>query len=282
MTPAPSKSVLVVRSGGGAPGLDIHAGVWRALDEAGVHATACSGTSAGALVSALDGAGFDPFNLWEILKALTDTDIRQKHALWFLRSRSLDGLFDLAPIRRLIEGLIPGGYADLRKPVFAWTVNLETRETVNMARPELTDHLADALLASMAVPVIFPPVKINGVEYADGGMRFNLPLLANWRDFDEVWLVVASGRRESFHRRRGLLTRARAAIDIMTWDQTDDPLAEVAGAPTVRVIRPDLPTPRGMMRFDHDLIERAYEFAWQWILDQRNNEPAYPREKGAP
>lgn len=35
------QTTLYVRSGGGLPGLDIHAGIWLALESAGIRATHC-------------------------------------------------------------------------------------------------------------------------------------------------------------------------------------------------------------------------------------------------
>ena len=47
------KNILFVRSGGGAPGAAIHAGMWMALDEAGIVPTAFRETLERALVQGI-------------------------------------------------------------------------------------------------------------------------------------------------------------------------------------------------------------------------------------
>jgi predicted acylesterase/phospholipase RssA len=64
------RGTLFVRSGGGLPGLDIHCGIWLALEQAGIRADANSGTSAGAAVAALDSAGWSAADAKQLLSTL--------------------------------------------------------------------------------------------------------------------------------------------------------------------------------------------------------------------
>jgi len=66
-----------------------------------------------------------------------------------------------------------------------------------------------AVRASMSIPLILPAVRLSdGEDYLDGGLRANLPLPPDWRDYDEVWLLVATDRQDRYPSDGGLFTEA--------------------------------------------------------------------------
>lgn len=260
------RKVLFVRSGGGMPGLDIHAGIWRALDEAGIVATHCSGTSAGAIVSAMDAAGWDGWSACRIVNAMTDAEIRHDRPLWKLRVPWMESFLETDRIRAALDQILPARFDALEKPLSCWSVRPRDRALVNVARPELAPDVTTACLASMAIAGAFPRVTLcDGEDYIDGGVRFNLPLPTDWRDFDEVWLLIATGRAGSYRRVRGIIGNLLLNVSILVEDQVLDVLAETAGDPRVHVIRPDLPTPLGSFHFDHSLCGAACAYTRQFL-----------------
>jgi predicted acylesterase/phospholipase RssA len=251
------KRVLFCRSGGGMPGLDIHCGMWLALAEAGIEATECWGTSAGAIVAGLDASGMRPERAAMMLAGMRDEDVRMEIPLWKVRVVWLDHWLRPEPIRALLERWLPASWAGMTKACGMVAVRTATGAVANVARAELGSP-ADAALASMSIAGIWPAVQMrDGHEYVDGGARENLPLPSGWQAFDEVWLLIANGGARTYRKESGILTNLMRNIDFMRQDQVDDTLRRVAGGRTVRVLRPEVGPTKGMLRFDHELIERT-------------------------
>jgi len=267
MTDSP-KNTLFVLSGGGMPGLDIHAGIWRALERAGIFATAISGTSAGAIVGAANAVGWRAAGFEEYLRQHDDGDVRHERAFWKLRAPFLDSIHDSDRIRVILEAILPPSWAKFAKPFSAWACKQRDGERINVARPELAEMPADAVLASMSISGIFPAVKLlDGENYIDGGIRFNLPLLSNWHDFDEVWLLIGKTRPQDYAG-RGIISNLIRNIDILALDQIKDVLEETAGNPKVHVIWPELPCKTSALRFNHDLIDAAYVYTLRQLISE--------------
>lgn len=249
---------LFVRSGGGFPGLDIHAGIWMALDDAGIRPTACHGTSAGALTSAMQAAGHDAARNASILSALCDSDVRDEVFAWHVRAPWIDYWLSHKPIAAILDRLLPSSWSSMSIPFCAWATDIETGRAANVARPDVAPTPARAALASMSLCGVFPAVDmLDGRSYVDGGPRRNLPLPGDWRGYDEVWLLIASGRPSSYRRRHGILTHLLRNVQFLMLDQVADILELTAGAPNVHVIWPSVQITRGMLHFDHRLIGEA-------------------------
>jgi predicted acylesterase/phospholipase RssA len=257
------KTRLFVWSGGGVPGLDIHAGIWRALDEAGITSTRNSGCSAGAIAAAFNASGsWGGAQFARLIATLNDSDIRSKRFAWQLRMRWIDYIYDSSPIAKLLEANLPAHWEEMAKPCQIWATRIKDGEKVDVAAPRCTSGPREAVLASAAVPMVFAPVTLDdGYEYVDGGLRFNLPLPSYWRDFNETFLLIASAPvcvRDA-RTRGGLLTRGIRALKILMYDQTQDVIEQVAGQPRLYVIWPNVwQTLPGFLDFDHTLIDRAH------------------------
>lgn len=255
-----TKKVLFVLSGGGMPGLDIHAGIWLALEDMGIHATEISGTSAGAIVGSMNACGWSAAGAVEYLQCHSDDDVRHERPFWKLRFPWLNSIHENDRIITCLDGFLPLSWAGMRKPFSAWACNKQTGEKMNVARIELAARPTDAVLASMSICGFFPPVPLlDGNQYIDGGMRFNLPLLSNWRDFDEVYLLVGKPRPRDYHG-DDILSNLIRNINILMLDQIADVLDETRGDPRVKVIWPVMGGEGSMLRFDHSLIEKAHEY----------------------
>jgi len=154
-----------VLSGGGARGV-AHLGVLQAFAEAGIVPSAISGTSAGALIGAFIACGLSPLEATAIL--------REEWRLHRTRWKVLRG--ELLSQRRIGEFLgayLPAKYfEDLKIPLHVSATDLEK----GGQRIFSSGEIIPPLLAACAVPVIFPPVTIDGTPYVDGGLSNNLPI----------------------------------------------------------------------------------------------------------
>ena len=152
--------------GGGVLGA-AHVGVLQVLLERGITPTVIAGTSAGSVMGAAHAIGMDPYDL----------EARTYRAGWgsfgtFTPKPGL-GLLTADALRETVSTLAGDALIeDLPLRYAAVATDIETREAV------VLDHgpLAEAIAASIAVPGIFRPVRINGRMLIDGGVVQNLPI----------------------------------------------------------------------------------------------------------
>ena len=143
-----------------------HVGVLQALADHGIRPECIAGTSAGALVGALYGAGHTAA---EMITFFEQTNPRRLSRLTLRKS----GLVDIDKYRRLFEDYFPDdSFKALNIRLFVTATDMVA------ARLEIfTDGpLIPALLASAAVPVVFTPLRFNGRLYSDGGVLNNFPI----------------------------------------------------------------------------------------------------------
>lgn len=155
----------LVLSGGGARGFS-HLGSVKALFEHGYSFDVIAGTSIGAVVGCILADGYTPDELLPMmtssrLKSLIKTDLSRNGFM------SLDGVRDF-----LEEVLSVKNIEELKTPFIAAATNLSRGE----AHYFKTGDIADAVIASASVPIVFPPVVIDGEQYVDGGLVNNLPV----------------------------------------------------------------------------------------------------------
>lgn len=285
MTDQPPKKVLFVRSGGGFPGIDIHLGLWLALEDAGIRSTHLSGTSAGAIVSMLDSVGWKAAELQDGISMLRDHDLRRERFAWKLRIPWIKWFMIPDQIEKMLHYFNGFNLRPVPKPMSVWATDLQTGACRDVARDPFIDletlapvSRVAAVMASMAISGVFPSRRFseNGktFEFVDGGVRKNLPLPADWREYDEVWLLIATPNQfDTYRKKTGVVTRLFRNIELLMHDQIADVLEETSGSPKVHVLWPPCATPRGMFRFDHSLIMNTHAWATMKIHDILNQTP---------
>jgi NTE family protein len=256
------KKILFVRSGGGIPGLDIHAGITLALEECGIVSTHNTGTSAGAIIAALDSAGYSAEEIVATILNLTTADVRQERPLWKLRMPWIDSMLASDPIRSILNRLLPVSFYELVKPlqvVATRRCDAAVRWFGSLTKdPGAAHHrLVDCVLASMSIYGIFPPVEIGFDEFVDGGVRANLPLPSGWGEYDEVWLLIAQAP-VNYPDGKSMITRLLRNVSWLLRDQVEDVLDQVRLSPKIRIVRPDCGQRASLLRFDHNLISEAH------------------------
>lgn len=173
------RTVLVL-GGGGMKGV-AHIGVWKALEEAGVRVDAVIGCSIGALIGCSVAGGFGWRELAEVARKLTKDDIVSinRRAVLFGGVRE-EAVFDGEHYKGWIARNLPlKSWVDARIPVRVNAVSLVTGTLRWFGTG--ADHdapPADAVYASCAIPIYFPPLKLNGDYLVDGGVLDVVPLRA--------------------------------------------------------------------------------------------------------
>ncbi|HEX5726015.1 MAG TPA: patatin-like phospholipase family protein [Longimicrobiaceae bacterium] len=181
--PAHPRTVLVL-GGGGMKGT-AHIGVWKALEEAGVRVDAIMGTSIGALIGACLAGGWGWRELAKVARSLTKDDIVSiNRRAVFMGGVREEAVFDGEHYRGWIRRSLPvRTFAEMRLPFRLNTVSLVSGREVWFGTDARGDvPVADAVYASCAIPIYFPPLKLNGDFLVDGGVLDVLPVrrAAEW------------------------------------------------------------------------------------------------------
>jgi NTE family protein len=188
-----------VLGGGGRWGA-VEVGMIQALNEATIQPDLILGTSIGAFNGAViadypGGEGVERLTgFWE---EVTGADLFQ--ARFFDRARRVvtlkPALHETSELRKLVEHAIhPDTQIDDLDVTF---------QCVAASIQSVTDHwfdsgpLVDAVLASSAVPALFPPFEIDGEHFYDGGLVDSVPLGRAVALGADVVYVLQVGRIES-------------------------------------------------------------------------------------
>ena len=174
--------VVAVFGGGGAKSLAC-LGAWRALTEAGLTPSQLVGTSMGAVIAAACASGATYDEVVIAARSLSQRDVARVDPLALVKGVFASHLLQPAGLRRAIERFVPATRFDqLRIPLTVTATDLDSGElvlfgaSVGMAPPHNAVPLHDALYASCALPLYFPPAVIAGRRLADGGLRAVLAL----------------------------------------------------------------------------------------------------------
>jgi NTE family protein len=171
------RTVLVL-GGGGMKGM-AHIGVWKALEESGVRPDAIIGTSIGALVGACLAGGMGWRELAAVARKLRKEDIIEinRRAVWLGGVRQ-PAVFEGGQFREYVRRTLPvGEFSQLSHPLRLNTVSLVTGTEVWFGSDARTDvPLAEAVYASCALPIYFPPARIGDDVLVDGGVLDVLPV----------------------------------------------------------------------------------------------------------
>jgi NTE family protein len=168
-----------------------HAGVLKVLDEAGIPIDLLAGSSIGAAYAASYAAGTSGLEMVEDVLRTTPRDV-----FAFFRHRLKltpdGGLGDI--LCRRLDGLT---FADLKLPLTIVASDLFQRRPVLIRR----GPVLKAVEASIAVPLMAAPVRINGRYVVDGGFWEQAPVRVATRMGAEKTIEVILGGSIAMPRR---------------------------------------------------------------------------------
>jgi predicted acylesterase/phospholipase RssA len=314
-----------VLSGGGARGA-LQVGAVRALIEAGIRPDVLIGTSIGSWNAAVL-ARF-PFD--EALERMTEA-WRQSQPAQILLGResgssmpphqALTGVLMLSAIRRVTQGY-PSLYSDTgQKRLIADLLDEVTFEELRLPLRVIASDLiyaqhktfdsgpvAPAVLASSAIPGIFPPVRIGESVYVDGGALDNTNLeLALKLGARRIFLLdvgydatnddpafwaraVTRNRHERHHDKSDDKPREPAmhplaavlerTIQVMSAYQRDRAISRIPPGVQMNVLRLSTGTGDGMLVFGkaEDWMERGYVQTQEYLRASMPAEPVQSPE----
>ncbi len=189
-----SAGTALVLSGGGAKGM-AHVGVLGALDEAGIRPDLVVGSSMGAVIGALYASGYSAREIDSIVRTLPlasafRTVVPRGSAAWgavvpqlvfeegpqgfavqnvAVRVADVNAVLNSALLRGNL--IARGDFRRLPISLRVIATNMRDRSVVVLD----SGDLAQAVRASIAIPLVFPPEQLGARTLADGGLSANIP-----------------------------------------------------------------------------------------------------------
>ena len=155
--------VALVLGGGGAKGAAT-VGVLKYIEQSGVPIDMVVGTSIGSIVGGMYARGYRSAQLDSLFRAQD----------WVgMGMGSLMGDSIVGVLRRMMATTppaVPGYSVPFR------CVAVDVKKLREVVLSDTDTELPQAMRASMAIPLVFKPVKLNGMTLVDGGLLNNLPV----------------------------------------------------------------------------------------------------------
>jgi NTE family protein len=275
----------LVLGGGGSKGA-IQAGFYRAVHELGIKIDLVVAASIGALNGAFIAAGMPPRLMMHEWDRVRRRDIFSFNWSLLRRGASAASLYTFRNLTRFLdERLRVRSFEKLRIPFIAVTTDLQT------GQPYLWEQgdLQKAVLASCAVPGIFPPVQGPGGRWLiDGALADNVPVAtALDRGIDRVVGVLCQAGSERPGETRGIAKLLGRAFGIATDRKWQLEAPRYASRPEVLIIDPVVDLQVQALDFRHgaELAKLGYRTSRQilglWLEELESQSAATPPLKTA-
>jgi NTE family protein len=254
------RPILCIIHGGGCRQIEAATGMLKALDEAEIVINQYRGASAGAIAAALHASGI-PGSRMEAIIRLTPVNRLFQRSAWnmlklFIPGVKCDHIYNTT-----------GLYAFL----FHWmdAVRCLRRVLVSVTsypeyETELLPATAESVLASAAIPEVFPPIKINGKLFVDGGVLNNVPTvrIADIDAYAHIYILLCPQDSSQKSRPWTKIGRCLQAVD-ETMDREVEEIKETWSAlNNVTILQPP-PYPSSLLSWSagFGLIKHAYKYA---------------------
>ncbi len=265
---ANTKTAFVFAGGGSLGAVEV--GMLRTLNEADVAADFVVGSSAGAINAAYF-AGNPTADGIRRLEAIWCT-VRRSTVFPARPTRSVLAVLGMrnsivAPtsLRQLLERVLPyEALEDARIPCHVVATDVRNGEEVLLS----SGSAVDAVLASAAIPGVFPPVSVQGRQLIDGGIASNTPIAAAVALGARRVIVLPTGFScEIDEAPRDALGMSLHALHLLIARQLARDVERFRFKVELLVVPPLCPLARSPYDFARtaELIERAAENTWEWL-----------------
>ncbi len=273
-------------SGGGNRGA-LQVGALKALFEHGIQPEILVGSSAGAMNAAFIAtdpslAGVETLaNIW---RRAADADLFPGNiltqALRFLLGK--ESLYPNENLRRYVEDHTPRGFqrfGDFTAVKLLVTAGDLVTGTLFLFGEDPDAPLIDGVMASAALPGIYPPIRLNGLTLVDGAVVANVPItIAADAGAKKIYTISLGFDGTPRMPARGALGIALQGLDVLMFQQLVRDLRDVDANPDIicHLIQihdfQDLP----INDFSHvdEMIQRGYEVTRDYL--------EHPRRPGEP
>lgn len=271
-------TTVFVLSGGGSLGA-VQVGMLLALADRGVSPDVVVGSSVGALNAAY--VASDPSyrgasRLAEVWSRLTRHDVFPTTVA--RAGRALVGrtnaIADPTALRQLLSQQLP--YARLEDA--PWPVAVVATEVLTGREVVLrTGAAVDAVMASAALPAVFPPVAVDDHLLMDGGVANNTPISVAQRLGADCVYVLPTGYACALSEPPGsALAMALHAVTLTVQRRLIEDTTRLAGELDLRVVPPLCPLSVSPVDFrqTRTLIARARATTREWLDHPRAVHPA--------
>lgn len=220
-----AQKVGLVFSGGGAKGL-AHIGVLKALEENNIPIDYITGTSMGAVVGAMYAAGYTPAEMEKIALSSAFQDwvsgrYQSDYSYYFQKSTANPSVitakmaidtslklsfspnlvndiplnFALLELFSQASSVAKDNFNQLFVPFRCMASDILSQQSVMLSK----GSLAEAVRASIAVPFIYRPIKLNGKFVFDGGIYNNFPADVMRSEFQPDFIIGANVSSKIFN-----------------------------------------------------------------------------------
>lgn len=187
------KIALVIGSGGIKCAAVI--GLWRVLEEENIQVDSIVGCSGGSVYGAAIASRFGTDEMQELSKLLWTSEIMQGYTENLKASK--DGTLRFNERSGLVNDSVMNSnlrkvfgetkFSDLQMPFKIVATDLISGDKVTLS----DGNVFDAMRASLAIPIIFPPWEVNGRLLVDGAASDPLPIDVAIQDGAEI--IIAMG-----------------------------------------------------------------------------------------
>ncbi|MFB6262859.1 MAG: patatin-like phospholipase family protein [Bradymonadaceae bacterium] len=257
--------------GGGASLGAVQLGMLRAVLERGFQPDLVLGTSVGAINGAFMAESFDHDRLQELIRIwsnLQTGDVFPSRgwgaAYDTLVGRGPPSLASHDGLRDLLRGWIPSAHGELDVPCHVVATDLLTGERVVFDEGPLEPHL----LASSAIPGVYPPVQSGDRTLVDGGVAANVPVLPARTAGATSIIVLDPGYPCALTEPpAGAIGYAMHVVTLMLRHQSHGALHFLGDEAVVLYPTPPCPLSVPPHRFDRtgELVDRGYEAALEFF-----------------
>lgn len=203
-----SKTKIGLALGSGAARGLAHIGVIKALEENNIVIDYIAGSSIGALVGGLYASGLSIGEIEKIALNMTNRDmfslIDPGVGKGFIKGERINSFIE--------TNLVAQNFKDCRIPFRATATDIKTGEVVTLD----SGNIAEAIRASISMPLVLKPVEINGQTLVDGGVGAPVPVqIVRKMGADIVIAVNLDKHYVDDDWRSGLLDIANDSMNIM-------------------------------------------------------------------
>lgn len=279
-TPATGKTAFVL-AGGGSLGA-VQVGMLQALEQAGIRPQLVVGASVGAInaayyAAAPDAAGIARLQrIWLGLRSADVFPFSLLGTALCLAGRR-DHLAFPHRLRTLIDAQLP--YRRLQDaPLPCHVVATDALDGTEVVLSQ--GDAAQALLASAAIPAVFPAVTVDGRALIDGGIASNTPIAAAFALGASRVIVLPTGLPCALRAPpRGAVAIALHALNLLAMRQLLADVDRFADRCELVVVPPLCPLATNTYDFSKtaELIQRAETDTRRWLQgDWQTRDPRWP------